>query len=387
MKKYQTSTIFKLTAAFILPFWGGARRAEGLGVIILLFLILFPLLTFSQVRPIKEYKIQNDTVAFGKNLSIGSYIYNLGDSIPYQLNASAPSSASLNSTTNKTTIITDNELALTDSTIYISKSLIVDKYFWQANLGNSVFIGEEAGLNDDLTNNENIFIGYQSGKFNTTGVYNTAVGYGSLLLNTTKTHNTAIGHSSLFSNSGGEKNTAIGSQSMTYNNTGNFNVSVGYSALGYNTTGEYNVAVGGNSLSTNSTGGQNVAVGYRSLYINTNYNNTGIGYKTGLNNSTGTGNIFIGHSAASNETGSNKLYIENSNSATPLIYGDFANDSVIINGDLSVTGRFYIQHNAAAYIPTSASDNGTMGQVVWGEDYIYICIQDGEWKRVAISTW
>ena len=35
------------------------------------------------------------------------------------------------------------------------------------------------------------------------------------------------------------------------------------------------------------------------------------------------------------ETGSNKLYIENSNSTTPLIYGDFDYDKVGINADFS----------------------------------------------------
>lgn len=50
------------------------------------------------------------------------------------------------------------------------------------------------------------------------------------------------------------------------------------------------------------------------------------------------GNIFIGYQAGYNETGSNKLYIDNSNTATPLIHGDFSTDAITINGALTVTG-------------------------------------------------
>ena len=49
--------------------------------------------------------------------------------------------------------------------------------------------------------------------------------------------------------------------------------------------------------------------------------------------------IFVGHMAGSQETGSNKLYIDNSSTATPLIYGDFETDSVTFNGDVKVTGN------------------------------------------------
>ena len=42
--------------------------------------------------------------------------------------------------------------------------------------------------------------------------------------------------------------------------------------------------------------------------------------------------------AGSQETGSNKLYIDNSSTAKPLISGDFEQDSVTINGDVKITG-------------------------------------------------
>jgi hypothetical protein len=55
---------------------------------------------------------------------------------------------------------------------------------------------------------------------------------------------------------------------------------------------------------------------------------------TALNNKSG--NIFLGFKAGYNETGDNKLYIENSNSATPLIYGEFDNDILTVNGKLGI---------------------------------------------------
>ena len=43
--------------------------------------------------------------------------------------------------------------------------------------------------------------------------------------------------------------------------------------------------------------------------------------------------------AGSQERGSNKLYIDNTSTPTPLIYGDFETDSLTFNGDVKVTGN------------------------------------------------
>ncbi len=56
--------------------------------------------------------------------------------------------------------------------------------------------------------------------------------------------------------------------------------------------------------------------------------------------------VFIGFEAGYNETGSNKLYIENSNSTTPLIYGEFDNDLVKVNGQLEVTEGITVNKTA-----------------------------------------
>ncbi|MEQ1743802.1 MAG: tail fiber domain-containing protein [Saprospiraceae bacterium] len=61
------------------------------------------------------------------------------------------------------------------------------------NSGHSVFIGEGAGANDNLTDNQNVFLGYLTGAANTTGFNNVAIGTGALNANTTGNNNTMIG--------------------------------------------------------------------------------------------------------------------------------------------------------------------------------------------------
>jgi hypothetical protein len=99
-----------------------------------------------------------------------------------------------------------------------------------------------------------------------------------------------------------------------------------------------------------NTGNGITAVGYQSLFSNgTGNNNTAIGWGAGYNNSSGSANVFLGYKAGFNETGSDKLYIANSEVNPPLIYGDFTAGRVgigtitpgaalEINGQLKITG-------------------------------------------------
>ena len=211
----------------------------------------------------------------------------------------------------------------------------------QNNNGNSVFIGVGAGINDDLSNNQNVFIGYSSGNYNITGQRNSAVGASSLVFNTAGSYNTAFGHNTL-RNSTGSRNTAIGYYAL-YSNTASYSVAMGEMSLKSNTSGEYNTAIGSSSLRTNITTSGNTAIGYntlysnvansntatgkeslryntsgyentsngfQSLYNNTNgYWNTAMGTKSLYNNSNGDGNIAIGYKS---------LYLSNGNSNTAI---------------------------------------------------------------------
>ncbi|HEB62516.1 MAG TPA: hypothetical protein ENI82_05110, partial [Bacteroidetes bacterium] len=61
------------------------------------------------------------------------------------------------------------------------------------NTGNSIFIGADAGLNDDFTDNRNVGLGYQALKTNTIGTRNVGIGYLALDANVKGNRNTAIG--------------------------------------------------------------------------------------------------------------------------------------------------------------------------------------------------
>ena len=210
--------------------------------------------------------------------------------------------------------------------------------------GASIFIGNGAGVNDDGSNNEN-----------------TAIGFSALNAITSGSLNTAIGNYSLHANTTGEANTAIGDYSLR-NNTGQGNTATGTYSLLNSTTGNFNTVTGSFSLYTNSTGHDNTANGSYALYSNTGSYNTAIGDSSGYN-ATGSSNIFLGYQAGFHETGDNKLYIENSDSDTPLIGGDFDTNEVTINGDIEITGKVKAADSGdtdmKAYIYGSITSNGS----------------------------
>jgi hypothetical protein len=61
-----------------------------------------------------------------------------------------------------------------------------------------------------------------------------------------------------------------------------------------------------------------------------------VGYRSGYANATGLGNVFLGYGAGYSEKGSNRLYIANTDTTTPLIYGEFDNRILTVNGNLRV---------------------------------------------------
>jgi hypothetical protein len=175
------------------------------------------------------------------------------------------------------------------------------------NTGNSVFIGEGAGANDDLTTNQNVFVGYRAGFSNTTGYSNTANGRNALYSNTTGYSNTANGMSALYSNTTGISNTANGNAALYSNTTGSYNTANGLSALYSNTEGYGNTANGNAALFSNTTGYNNTANGRGALRNNTTgTSNTANGFEALYNNTIGYFNTANGNAALfSNTTGNN----------------------------------------------------------------------------------
>ncbi len=158
------------------------------------------------------------------------------------------------------------------------------------NTGGSVFVGSSAGANDDLTANNNTFVGFESGLTNTDGELNAGLGYKSLANNTS-----------------GVKNVGVGYESLLVNNLGQKNVGIGYRTLRTNTSGEGNIAIGSEAMIANTTGDQNIAIGEGSMMNITSNgsSNVAIGYQSGLGLNTGTDNTYLGTSASSTNTISN----------------------------------------------------------------------------------
>jgi trimeric autotransporter adhesin len=220
-------------------------------------------------------------------------------------------------------------------------------------------------LYNNSTGSRNNTLGTTALYNNTTGSANIAIGYRSLYNNTDRSGNTAVGDSTLHDNGlggvvadDGAFNTAIGSNAMKSNTTGWWGTAVGYRALMKNTSGRFNTAVGHGALmnltgmcSANAAFGQgalgsqtggngsNTAIGVQSMFnILTGNTNTALGWRAGFSNQTGEKNIYIGPEAGYYDTGSNKLYIENSNAADSmaLIYGEFNNDKLRFNNKVGI---------------------------------------------------
>jgi hypothetical protein len=147
--------------------------------------------------------------------------------------------------------------------------------------------------------------------------------------------------SNLFINGGnqtvsGNYNVGIGEQALNSVNGGGVNVAVGLQALYSNTSAGDNTAVGAYAGYSAVGGGENTFLGDRAGYsVVSGSKNVFVGRMAGYN-ATGANNVFIGYKAGMDETTSNKLYIANTETTTPLIYGDFNNQIVDFNGSVGI---------------------------------------------------
>lgn len=207
-----------------------------------------------------------------------------------------------------TTPISDGAIIYYDATATEWKNTIGDNVYIGSGAGasittagRSVFIGDEAGaLNEDAGGN--VFVGADAGNANVSGTFLTFVGYQAGLINT---------------DSG---STFVGYGAGSINTSGTDLVFVGYRAGGVNSSGDFNVSIGKRSGYHNATGSNNVDVGFEA------------GEGTVGNNKSGC--VHIGYQAGAANNTSNRLYIDNSNTASPLIYGEFDNDILRFNAAL-----------------------------------------------------
>ncbi len=302
--------------------------------------------------------------------------------------------------TNPTSLQNGMLLFLTNTATFASISRSPGFYYWENLTSNWIGIQTNPTTNWNLlgnatTNSSNNFLGTTDNidlvfrrnniraGFIGDPVYDASFNYNN--------GNTSFGANSLLNptiniaSQNGVRNVAFGSNVMPGLTTGRINVAVGDFALFSNLTGIGNVAIGSAALYSNSSAASNVAIGRNALTTNNADNNTAIGFASlrqnavGTNNTAigfeslrgvlGSGSVGIGYQAGRLETGSNKLYIENSNADAnnALIYGEFDTNIVRINGGLQIANQATTGYN----FPIARGTNGqtlqtdASGNVTW----------------------
>jgi len=192
--------------------------------------------------------------------------------------------------------------------------------------GNSnVAIGPDAGA-DLTTGRANVLIGRGTGNKITSGSWNTLVGMNCGRGLTTANFSTFYGYDAGRDVTSGASNCLFGNRAGYEITTGVNNCAFGRNALLETLAGRDNVGMSYGAGLENPAGSYNIFIGnYSGRYNQTGSNNVLIGHEAGaggaLHNKSGC--VMIGYQAGENETGSNKLYLANSNTVTPLVYGEF----------------------------------------------------------------
>ena len=145
-----------------------------------------------------------------------------------------------NTLTNAPITVSGNDVAVTGDVTAIN-GVLTGKLDLNDS-GNSVFIGKNAGLNDDLSDNRNTGIGYNSLSENTNGERNTGIGFYVLSKITTGSENIGIGSFAGQYITGG----------VTPNTTGSNSVFIGY-ATSPSADGETNQIVIGDTVIGNGS--------------------------------------------------------------------------------------------------------------------------------------
>ncbi len=211
------------------------------------------------------------------------------------------------------------------------------------------FIGHNSGINN-TGGSYNLFLGYESGRWNNTGGSNVFIGPNAGHKNSTGFGNIFIGNRAGYSNSNIDSSACIGTEGyfnvyIGYNSggeitRGKYNTYVGYATCASGITGEFNTYIG-NQAGNQSKGNENVFLGVKAGELaREGSSNVFLGNFAGQRCYNGSKNVFIGYFAGYGADVSDKLYIDNSSTSSPLIYGDFTDGSelVQINGDLHITG-------------------------------------------------
>jgi len=270
--------------------------------------------------------------------------------------------------------------------------------------GSSIFIGIEAGENDDATDNNNVGVGYRTLRLNTAGNHNSALGY-TALANNEGNNNSAFGFTALQLNTSGVGNSAFGKRALEDNTTGNHNTAMGADALRNNytsladplTTGTKNTAVGNGAMFTNTLGSENVAIGNQALYANlTGVGNTAIGAEALFSDTTApdasriTANTAVGYHAShqnvDGERNTSLGYEALSSNVTQNNNSAFGHGALSLNssGNNTAMGSFAGNESAGnsnVFLGVQAGNNRLSGN-----ENVFVGIHAGRGEDVSPAT-
>lgn len=245
--------------------------------------------------------------------------------------------------------------------IYLKGDTYIDDNIRIRNIAERAFgIGVKAF--NESNANEGIAVGFESGvraRSNSTLVGNyTGFNAGN--------SSTFIGHGA-GATIGGKYNTAVGANTIQgQDGKGEKNTALGYDAGNALISGNKNTAIGYQSLYNHPNGSVNTAVGHQALYyLDSKFNyNTAVGGSAG-ELVKGNGNVFIGYKAGPQSNGTvnlnDKLYINNQQSNTPLIKGDFNLGSITIHSQVTASeflGTYYGDGSNLSGLEWDGSHNG-----------------------------
>jgi hypothetical protein len=252
----------------------------------------------------------NGLLVYQTDGSVGFYYFNNGEWVNIDAIKSIIADAD-----NNTKIETEknaNENKIRFSINGAEKVVLQNKTLSFKNTGNSIYLGNNSGAKDTIDSDNR---------------YNIAIGDNTLEKNEDE-GNVAIGYNVLKKSEYGIANTAIGAEAMSDKVSGGLNTALGYVSLLQNLSGSRNVAIGAGAGSIGN----------------------------------GSDNVFIGYGAGYLEEGDHKLYISNSETNKPLIYGEFDNKKVVINDSLQ-TKHFKLTTNPLNgwVLHSDAEGNGWWG--------------------------
>jgi hypothetical protein len=237
---------------------------------------------------------------------------------------------------------------------------------YATNADNCVIIGNYAGeqLTSDTAGGHraNILIGSNALRRNNQAGYTTAIGYQAGENTITGTRNQMLGYLAGGNATNLNYSILMGHQAGQYAAQGYYVNEIGYMAGQYATNADYNAYFGGYAGQYSGSANNSILIGYEAgRYMGNSDNSIMIGYDSGKYATNASKSIFIG--SYSGHTNDNILWIDTQATGhgyVPMIYGEFDNRLLRVNGKLDVTNNvtangYFINTNSA---PPIAAEYG-----------------------------